>query len=90
MCNEIEGPWQGDSLAGEQPVSGCDPCYEHVDHNRVGCSMLTDGRRAVDQTESKHPLHINCSACHTTFRDIAETRWNLLTAFSEDIGKPLS
>jgi len=32
--------------------------------------------------------HTNCSNCHTTFRDIGETRWNLLTAFSEHMGNP--
>ena len=99
LCNIIEEPWQEDSLTGEQPISGCDPCYEHVDHDQVGCSMLTDELRAVDQTESKHPpppppppphthTHTNCSNCHTTFRDIGETRWNLLTAFSEHMGNP--
>jgi hypothetical protein len=39
---------------GEQPISGCDPCYVHVDHDRIVFSVLTDRLRAVNLKESKH------------------------------------
>jgi hypothetical protein len=53
-------------LTGEQPIPGCRPRYLDVDRDCVVFSMLTDGLRAVDQNQSKHPLPMNCSTCHAT------------------------